>query len=409
VTEARARAVLTRLGTFLDQFTRCFGRHAHRTYASRYLQGLLNDSERKSMQPMHGRLSDPGSYQGLQHFITHSTWEVRPFWRRLRELIPVRQGILAIDDTGLPKQGAASVGVQRQYCGALGKIANCQVAVSTALIAGGLAWLTSMELYLPHTWADDDDQRTRAQIPRAVPFREKWRIAVAHVRTVLAAGFTLEAVVADAAYGEIAQFRAALERAGVSYVVAVPYFVGARLAAGMPSESLAALANSLAPSAWHRIRWGQGMKGPLEARFAAIRVRIPKSRSERWLLCQESLVDNERQYYFSNLPPTTPLKTLVRIARSRWAIEVQYRDLKSELGLDHFEGRSYPGWNHHAVLAAMTFHFLQLERRRRTDPRPTFPEVRNLVREIMAALLWTARPGWLKLAIAFQRNPPLRI
>jgi len=409
VTEARARNVLTRLGTFLDQFTRCFGRHAHRTYASRYLQGLLNDSERKSMQPMHGRLSDPGSYQGLQHFITHSSWAVRPFWQRLRELIPVRHGILAIDDTGLPKQGTASVGVQRQYCGALGKIANCQVAVSTALIAGQLAWLMSMELYLPQTWMDDDDRRTRVQIPPQLPFREKWRIAVAHVRTMLVAGFTLEAVVADAAYGEIAQFRAALERLGVSYVVAVPYFVGARLAADTPRESLAALANSLAPSAWHRIRWGHGTKGPLEARFAAMRVRIPKSRSERWLLCQESLIDDERQYYFSNLPPTTPLKTLVRIARSRWAIEVQYRDLKSELGLDHFEGRSYPGWNHHAVLAAMTFTFLQFERRRRTDLLPTFPEIRNLVREVMAALLWTARPGWLKLAISFQRNPPLRI
>ena len=361
------------------------------------------------MQPMHGRLSDPGSYQGLQHFITHSTWEVRPFWRRLRELIPTRHGILVIDDTGLPKQGTASVGVQRQYCGALGKIANCQVAVSSALIAGGLAWVTSMELYLPQIWMDDDDRRARAQIPRPLAFREKWRIAVAHVRTVLAAGFTLEAVVADAAYGEVAQFRAALERLGVSYVVAVPYFVGARLAIGLPSESLVALGHGLARSAWHRIRWGQGTKGPLEARFAALRVRIPKSRSERWLLCQESLVDGERQYYFSNLPPTTPLRTLVRIARSRWAIEVQYRDLKSELWLDHFEGRSYPGWNHHAVLAAMTFAFLQLERRRHTDPVPTFPEIRDLVREVMAALLWTARPGWLKLAISFQRNPPLRI
>jgi len=226
---------------------------------------------------------------------------------------------------------------------------------------------------------------------------------------VLAAGFALEAVVADAAYGEIAQFRAALERLGVAYVVAVPYFVGARLVAATARESLAAIANSLAPSAWHRIRWGQGTKGPLEARFAAVRVHIPKSRSERWLLCQESLVDGERQYYFSNLPADTPLKTLVRIGRSRWAIEVQYRDLKTELGLDHFEGRSYPGWNHHAVLAAMTFNFLQLERQRRREPLPTFPEIRDLVREVMAALLWTARPGWLKLAISFQRNPPLRI
>ena len=409
MTQARARALLTRLGAFLDHFVGGFGRRAHRTYASRYMQGLLNDSERKSMQPMHGRLSDPGSYQGLQHFITHSSWEVRPFWQQLRALIPVRAGILAIDDTGLPKQGTASVGVQRQYCGAVGKIANCQIAVSTALIANGLAWVTSMELYLPQTWAEDDDRRARAQIPRQLPFREKWRIAVAHVRTMLHAGFTLEAVVADAAYGEIAKFRAALERLGVWYVVAVPYFVGARLAAATPRESLAALANSLAPSAWHRIRWGRGTKGPLEARFTAVRVRIPKSRGERWLLCQESLVDGERSYYFSNLPPTTPLKTLVRIARSRWAIEVQYRDLKSELGLDHFEGRSYPGWNHHAVLAAMTFTFLQFERLRRTDLLPTFPDIRNLVREVMAALFFVERPGWLKLANDFQRNPPLRI
>jgi SRSO17 transposase len=409
VTEARARALLTRLGTFLDQFTTCFGRRAHRTYASRYLQGLLNDSERKSMQPMHGRLSDPGSYQGLQHFITHSAWEVRPFWRRLRELMPARHGILAIDDTGLPKQGTASVGVQRQYCGALGKVANCQVAVSTALIAGKMAWLTSLELYLPRLWTDDEARRAQGRIPQQLPFREKWRIALAQVRTVLAAGFTLEAVVADAPYGETAQFRAGLERLGVAYVVAVPYSLGARLPGTIARESLAALANSLARSAWHRIRWGQGTKRPLEARFAAVRVHIPKSRSERWLLCQESLVDGERQYYFSNLPPDTPLKTLVRIARSRWAIEVQYRDLKTELGLDHFEGRSYPGWNHHAVLAAMTFNWLQLERRRCIDPLPTFPEIRDLVREVMAALLWTARPAWLKLAISFQRNPPLRI
>lgn len=407
MTEARARALLTRLGTFLDQFTTCFSRSAHRTYASRYLQGLLNDSGRKAMQPMHGRLSDPGSYQGLQHFITHSTWEARPFWRRLRELIPVRAGILAIDDTGLPKQGRASVGVQRQYCGALGKVANCQVAVSTALIAGPLAWLTSLELYLPEQWLDDE-HRVQVRVPRQLAFREKWRIAVAHVRTVVAAGFTLEAVVADAAYGEIAQFRAALERLGVTYVVAVPYFVGARLAGATTRESLAAVANGLAPSVWRHIRWGRGTKGPLEARFAAVRVSIPKSRSQRWLLCQESLIDGERQYYFSNLPADTPLKTLVRIARSRWAIEVQYRDLKTELGLDHFEGRSYPGWTHHAVLAAMTFNFLQLERRRH-EPLPTFPEIRDLMREVMAALLWTARPGWLKLAISFQRNPPLRI
>jgi SRSO17 transposase len=406
VTDAAARALLTRLGLFLDGFAGCFGRRAHRGYASRYVQGLLNDSERKSMQPMHGRLSDPGSYQGLQHFITHSSWAVRPFWQRLRDVLPVRHGILAIDDTGLPKQGRHSVGVARQYCGALGKVGNCQVAVSTALIANGHAWPTSLELYLPQEWLDDASRRAGAQIPSTVGPREKWRIALSHVRTVVSAGLTVEAVVADAAYGGIAQFRAGLERLGLDYVLAVPYFLSARVTAGGPSESLAAIAKSVAPTAWHRVR---GPKGLSVTRFAAMRVRPLKSRGERWLLCEESLTDGERSYYFSNCPATTPLRTLARIARSRWAIEVHYRDLKSELGFDHFEGRSYPGWNHHAVLAAMWCTFLQLERRRRTHSLPTFPEVRNLVRELMATLFMLERPQWLNLLVSFQRNPPLRI
>jgi SRSO17 transposase len=409
VTDPAARALLKRLGTFLDRFVGCFGRQAHRQYASRYLQGLLNDSERKSMQPMHGRLSDPGSYQGLQHFITHSTWEVRPFWQRVRSLLPVRRGVLAIDDTGLPKQGKFSVGVQRQYCGALGKVANCQVAVSTALIADGMAWPTSLELYLPEDWVTDAFRRDSAGIPKTLGFREKWRIALAHVRTVLHAGITIEAVVADSAYGQIAKFRTGLERLGLLYQLAVPYYISARVTAEGALESVGAIAKSLPPSAWHQITWAQGTKGPLVARFAAIRVRPANSRGERWLLCEESLTDGERKYHFSNCPPTTSLRALVKLARGRWAVEIQYRDLKSELGFDHFEGRSYPGWNHHAVLAAMTYTFLQLERRRRTDPLPTFPEIRNLVRELMAALFFAERPQWSKLVLSFQRNPPLRI
>jgi SRSO17 transposase len=408
VTDAAARALLTRLGAFLDQFAGCFNRRAQRGYASRYVQGLLNDSERKSMQPMHGRLSDPGSYQGLQHFITDSTWEVRPFWRRLRAVVPTRSGILAIDETSVPKQGKYSVGVARQYCGALGKVANCQVAVSTALLADGLAWPTTLELYLPETWCEDWP-RESARIPSTIPFREKWRIALAHVRTVLQAGLTLTAVVADADYGSTAQFRAGLERLGLAYVLAIRSFLMARVAGDDRTQTVEAIAGRLAPRMWRTIRWGHGTKGPLEARFAAVRVRPLQSRGERWLLCEASLATAERKYYFSNLPPDTSLRTLVTIARSRWAIELHYRELKDELGLDHFEGRSYPGWNHHAVLAAITFLFLQLERRRRATPLPTFPEVRALVREIMITLLMLERPSWLKLLVSFQRNPPLRI
>ncbi|MSO36512.1 MAG: transposase [Acidobacteria bacterium] len=131
--------MLRRFGQCADQFARCFNRQAQRDGASQSLDALFNDSERKSMQAKHGRLSDPGSYEALQHFITDSPWAAEPVWTRLRALVPVRRGMLALDDTSFPKQGTHSVGVKRQYCGALGKIANCQVAVSTILLADQLA------------------------------------------------------------------------------------------------------------------------------------------------------------------------------------------------------------------------------------------------------------------------------
>ncbi len=195
--EDGARAVLQRFGQFADQFADGFGRGVQRDAASHYLAGLLNDSERKSMQAMHGRLSDAGTYQALQHFITDSPWLTTAVWARLHALIPDRRGILAVDDTGVPKQGTQSVGVKRQYCGALGKTGKCQVAVSTALIGAAVVWPTTCELYLPQEWAADADRRDKARVPDTVSFRETWRMALAHVRAVRQAGFEIEAVVAD--------------------------------------------------------------------------------------------------------------------------------------------------------------------------------------------------------------------
>ena len=166
MTESSSRALLRRFGQFVDQFASCFTRQAQRDTASQYLDALFNDSERKSMQAMHGRLSDPGSYEALQHFITDSPWEAETVWTRLRVLVPVRRGVLALDDTSFPKQGKHSVGVKRQYCGALGKIANCQVAVSTVLLDDHLAWPLTFELYLPQEW-DADVARRRRQVPAA--------------------------------------------------------------------------------------------------------------------------------------------------------------------------------------------------------------------------------------------------
>ena len=406
-----ARAILKRLGAFLDGFAGCFGRRAQQQGASRYVEGVLNDSERKSMQPMEARLplNDAASYQRLQHFITHSPWSATPVWTRLRREMPVRRGALLVDETSFPKYGTQSVAVARQYCGALGKIANCQVAVSTALLAGDLTWPTTLELYVPQEWAQDADRRERAGIPRTVRFREKWRIALTHIRQVRAAGIQIDAVLADAAYGNVHAFRTAVDRMGLRYAVGVAMRLVVRPTGARCHHQIRQIIKRLPTAAWRRVCWAQGTKEPMAARFHALRVR-PTNRTECWLLCERPLVAHgERKAYLLNLPASTSLKRLVTVARRRWPIEQQYRELKDELGLDHFEGRSYRGWNHHAVLAALTYTVLQHERRRGTTPMPTLPEVRNGIREIVAVLFLLERPKWLNLLMSFLRNPPLRI
>lgn len=408
--ENAARAVLRRFGQFADRFADCFGRRVQRHAASRYLEGLFNDSERKSMQAMHGRLSDPHSYQAFQHFVTHSPWSERPLWRRLRQQVPDRRGILGVDDTGVPKQGRHSVGVKRQYSGTLGKTGNCQVAVSTVLIGARLVWPLTCALYLPREWTENASRRAEVGIPARVRFREKWRMALGQIREVRQAGFSLTAVVADADYGSTAAFRRGVERMGLRYAVAIRYNLAMWRVGARRSRTAAALAAQIPARQWRRICWARGTKGPLAARFVALRVRPARSRGERWLLCERSLIKDERKYYLLNLPETAALKDLVRLARSRWPIEQQYRELKDELGFDHFEGRTFRGWTHHAVLTAMAFTFLQLERRRsRAAVRPTLPVVRWWMRELAGLLYLLSNRTLLNLLDSFRRNPPLRI
>jgi SRSO17 transposase len=404
-----ARALLTRLGQFLDRFAGCFGRRAQQAGASRYIQGLLNDSERKSMQPMDARLpaSDPASYQRLQHFITHSPWSTTKVWRRVRAELPVRRGLLLVDETSFPKHGDQSVAVGRQYCGALGKIANCQVAVSTALLAERLAWPTTMELYLPKDWAEDADRRARAEIPRTLRFRPKWRIALSHVRQVRASGLQIDGVLADPAYGNATAFRTALDRMGLRYAVGVASRLTVQVTGARRRFTIGRVIKQLPRRTWRRVAWAQGTKGPLAARFAALRVRPTARGHECWLLAERPLTTRgARKAYLLNLPASASLLELVRLARGRWPIEQHYRELKDDLGLDQFEGRSYHGWNHHAVIAALTCTFLHLERRRGTTPLPTFPEVRNWVREIVATLYFVETPRLMTLALSFLRDPP---
>ena len=361
------------------------------------------------MPAMHGRLSDPGSYEALPHFITDSPWEAEAVWARLRALVPVRRGVLALDDTSFPKQGRHSVGVKRQYCGALGKLAHGQVAVSTVLLDDQLAWPLTFEWYLPQEWDTDAVRRAKAGIPDRIHFREKWRMAWAHIRRVLKAGFQLTAVLADADDGSNAAFRRGLERLGLRYGLAIRGALTMWTPRARRARAAAAIAAAIPDREWQRVSWGDGTTGDWVARCAARRIRPAKSRGERWLLCERSLVTDERKYYLLNLDATATLRAWVTLVRSRWPIEQPYRELKDELGIDHFEGRSYRGWAHHTVLTAIAFTFLQVERRRSEDePRPTLPTVRLWVREIMAVLYVVSNRQLLHLIASFQRNPPLR-
>jgi SRSO17 transposase len=200
VIDRTAAARIQRLMRWLEPFQRCFGHRAKRLALRTYVQGVFSDSERKSMQAMLARVTEPVSYQAFQHFITHAPWDADRIWRRLVDVLPERRGMVIIDGTSFPKQGPHSVGVARQYCGALGKIANCHVALTAALWTGGRAWLLGALLYLPQSWLENAARRAVAHIPTRVSFQEKWRQAITLIRRARAAGLQVTAVVADAEF-----------------------------------------------------------------------------------------------------------------------------------------------------------------------------------------------------------------
>ena len=421
-----ATAWLRRLLTWLELFEDGFARQSQRGALRRYVTGLLSDSRRKSMEAMWTRLSDPGTYQAFQHFISHAPWEAEAVWTRVRAVVPERTGVLILDGTSFPKQGTASVGVARQYCGARGKIANCQTAVTVALWTGGRAWLLGATLYLPEEWLTPR-QRSRALIPDAVTFAPKWQLALTLLRQVRAAGFTVTAVVGDAEFGDNATLRRTLHRAKLPYALGVSsdlkVFLGTpvlaaplpvigkgrprtrrQLPADLQTVEARAWAATQAPRAWRLVSWRNGTNPVWRARFCAVRVtpahdwrEARRLAPEVWLLCERELAGGDRvRYYLVDLPSTAPLRALVQLAHQRWAIEQQYQELKDELGLDHFEGRSLPGWQRHVVLTAIAYSFLQNERRRRGQTHLTLPQVRAVIQEVLTAHFFMTQPGYFK-------------
>jgi SRSO17 transposase len=428
---------LERLAKYVDGFARAFVRGGQSGSAHRYVSGLLSDAKRKNMEGMLERLSNPGQYQTLQHFITHSTWPAAAVWDQLRAQVPDRRGFLLVDDTSIPKQGKESVGVARQYCGALGKVANCQVIVTTALRCKNAVWPLAMELFLTEGWCADEDRRERTRVPESAKHRTKIAMAIEQIDTAIASGFDITCVLADAGYGDANGFREAVASRGLSYAVGVAkstkVFVGKpqvvsthgpkkkgrrckpRLAARSPKPmTLDQVAKRAPAKDWRRIVWRKGTKGPLQADFLLLRVTpahgwdSANPSGQVWLVCERTLgKDSVRKFYFSNLPAEITAKKLVATIHERWAIEQHYRDLKQETALDHFEGRSYPGLHRHIALTAIAYTFLETERQRtRGDPMLSIGAIREAVTEVVVFMLFALGEKFAKRAAAFIRDPP---
>lgn len=412
--DSRALAAAERrLTSFLDDFLPLLGRSERRHWAEVYVRGMLLDGERKSIEPMASRM--PGAdVQALRQFVNQSPWEWAPVQEALTiqmidRLLP--EAVLILDETSFPKQGMHSVGVARQYCGALGKTANCQVAVSLHLGTDTGCVPLVWNLYLPEAWTNDPERRAEAGIPPTVGYRTKTALALDAIDVALARGVGRRVVLADSAYGNSFDFRAALTARDLPYCVQVEPTTKAWTAPPAPStppayqgqgrprrrpprnelpipQDFTTLAHALPATAWHSVTWRPGSKGPLRSRFA----RIPVWLAHRWTTTRtvptssvELLIEWPRdepaptKYWLADLRgESAGLRRLVRIAKGRWRIEMDYRELKEEVGLDHFEGRSWTGWHHHVTLATLAYAFLVLETLRgkknddddvTTDPR----------------------------------------
>ena len=381
---AEADGIGSDLDRWLEPFLEVLGHKRRRSWAPLYLRGLLGPSERKSLQPMAASLGLSGHDQ-LQHFIASPAWDDAPLWRVLAEqadrLVGGPEAVLVIDDTALPKKGTLSVGVARQYCGQLGKRANCQALVSLTLAGREVPVPVGLRLFLPEEWTRDPKRCAAAGVPDeaavALTTGEK---ALAELDRLSAAGVRFGLTLADAGYGASAAFRRGLSERGLTWAVGIPrnqkvYDADVQLVPPtgrkrrpVPDQEPREAEAALADLPWRRVTWRHGTKGPLTAQFAATRIRVGDGKTwannrhlpgdEVWLV-GEWRPSGERKYYLSNLPPRTSLRALAAAIKARWVCEQGHQQLKQELGLGHFEGRSWTGLHRHALMTCMAFAYLQ--------------------------------------------------
>jgi SRSO17 transposase len=410
VTPEQVELVRPRLVAFAARMLAGVPRSDQRGKGELYLRGLLTDGARKSMQPMAQRLGV--DHQGLQQFVTSSTWDYEVVRANVARwaVEAIDPAVYVVDDSGFPKDGVASPCVARQYSGTLGKTGNCQIGVSVQLATDHASLAANWRLFCPASWDDTTlqdpqaaqevrERRSRAGIPDGVRHREKWRLALDMLDQQTGEwGLPKLAVVGDSGYGDATEFRLGLDERGFDYVLEVGSTAGAHPYDAVPvtaayqgrgrpptpgypdkPASLRELALAAGRGALRQITWRRGTKktpanpvAAMRSRFLAIRVRpanrnIPRhadgSLPESWLIAEWPPGEPEPvKYWLSNMAAGTPLKTMVRLGKIRWRIEHDYRELKTGLGLDHFEGRSFVGWHRHVTLVVLAQAFCTLLR-----------------------------------------------
>jgi SRSO17 transposase len=397
-----AQSSEARFAEYVDALTAVLGREDRARPLKDYCTGLLMPGERKSVEPMAAVVAPAhvsAKHQSLLHLVGQAAWSDEALLGKVRELVlPAieAQGRIEawiVDDTGFAKKGVHSVGVARQYCGRLGKTDNCQIAVTLSVANHTVSLPIAYRLYLPEDWAADETRRKKAHVPDNVTFKTKPQIALDQIRAALAVGVAPGVLLADAGYGVDGAFRSGVMALGLTYVAGVQSTLSVWLpdteplppkpwsGQGRPPSrvrrdgehapvSAMKLAMGLPREAWRIVPWRDGSNETLSSRFAAVRIR-PASRDWRrstphpleWLLIEWP--EGEKaptKYWLSTLPEDTPIDVLVDTAKLRWRIERDYEELKSELGLAHFEGRSWRGFHHHATLCIAAYGFLIRER-----------------------------------------------
>jgi len=386
-----------KLEAFLSDVVVPMGRTERRQHAAEYVRGLLMDGERKSIEPIADRLPG-GDVQALQQFVNQSPWSTKEVQSSLARKVEgefVPEAYWLIDEVSFPKQGNHSVGVARQYCGALGKTANCQVAVTLDLGTEESSTPLDWALYLPERWINDPVRRKEAGVPEGITFKTKTELALDLIDEVRGWGLQDRLVLADSGYGDAYEFREGLRSRELDSVVQVsgeltawtedphpakpPMKRGGKIPRKRlyakelpPNRSLCQIAGDLPSQSWKTITWREGTKGPLSSRFARVVVwmatglmegKTMKAPSEELLIEWPERNKEPLKFWLCSLPPhRTSFRGLVRKAKGRFRIEQDYEEMKGEVGLDHFEGRSWQGWHHHVTLVTLAYAFLMLER-----------------------------------------------